>query len=47
MTEMMMNLEKSGGLFSVGETGQDATLESGETPFTLNLTYKPSRGSAQ
>jgi predicted flavoprotein YhiN len=47
MTEMMMSLEKSGGLFTVGETGQDATLESGETPFTINLTYKPSRGNSR
>jgi len=47
MTEMMMSLEKSGGLFTVGETNQDATLESGETPFTLVLTYKPSRGDSQ
>ena len=47
MTEMMISLEKSGGLFTVGETSQDATLESGETPFTLNLTYKPSRGDSK
>jgi Tfp pilus assembly protein PilN len=47
MTAMMSNLEKSGGLFIVGETGQEATAESGETPFTLNLIYKPSRGDAQ
>lgn len=47
MTEMMSNLEKSAGLFIVGETGQEATAESGETPFTLNLIYKPSRGNAQ
>jgi Tfp pilus assembly protein PilN len=47
MTEMMAALEKSGGLFTVGEAGQDATLETGETPFTLNLIYKPSRGASQ
>jgi len=47
MTEMMINLEKSGGLFTVGETGQETTTENGETPFTLNLTYRPSRGGAQ
>jgi hypothetical protein len=47
MTEMMINLEKSAGLFTVGETGQDATTETGETPFTLNLTYRPRRGDAQ
>jgi hypothetical protein len=47
MTAMMSNLEKSGGLFIVGAPGQEATTESGETPFTLNLIYKPSRGNAQ
>lgn len=47
MTEMMTNLEKSGGRFIVGETGQDATVESGETPFTINLIYKPFRGDAK
>jgi len=47
MTAMMSNLEKSGGLFIVGETGQEATTETGETPFTLNLIYKPSRGDAR
>jgi hypothetical protein len=47
MTEMMMSLEKSGGLFTVGETVQEATLETGETPFTLNLTYKPAKGGSQ
>jgi hypothetical protein len=47
LTEMMTNLEKSGGRFIVGETGQEAAAESGETPFTINLLYKPSRGDAQ
>lgn len=47
LTAMMGNLEKSGGLFIVGETGQEAPAESGETPFTINLVYKPSRGGAQ
>jgi len=47
LTEMMGNLEKSNGLFSVGETGQDATTDSGETPFTLNLVYKPLRSGAK
>jgi hypothetical protein len=47
MTEMMLSLEKSGGLFVVGEAGQDTTTDSGETPFTLNLTYTPRRGNAQ
>lgn len=47
MTEMMLNIEKSGGRFSVGDTQQDATAENGETPFTLNLIYKPMRGAAR
>jgi hypothetical protein len=47
MTAMMGNLEKSGGLFIVGETGQEPTTETGETPFTLSLIYKPSRGDAR
>ena len=47
MTEMMLSLEKSGGLFVVGEAGQDTATDSGETPFTLNLTYTPRRGNAQ
>ena len=47
LTAMMSNLEKSNGLFLVGETGQDAMAESGETPFTINLVYKPSKSEAQ
>ncbi len=47
LTEMMANLEKSGGLFTVREPGQEATTENGETPFTINLIYRPSRGGAQ
>lgn len=47
LTEMMSNLEKSGGRFIVGETGQEAAAESGETPFTINLVYNPSRGGAR
>jgi len=46
MTEMMANLEKSGGLFVVGNTGQETMTENGETPFTLSLTYNP-RGGGQ
>jgi len=47
LTAMMGNLEKSGGRFIVGETDQEATTESGETPFTINLVYKPSKGGEQ
>lgn len=44
-TAMMANLVKSGGVFDVGDAGQEATTEQGETPFTLNLTYKPAKGA--
>ena len=44
LTEMMEALEKSGGLFEVRSFGQDAVVESGETPFTLRVTYVQSRG---
>ena len=47
MTEMMANLEKSGGLFAVGNTGQETMTENGETPFTLALTYNPARGGGR
>ena len=47
MTAMMSNLQQSGGLFIVGETGQEAPTDTGETPFTLSLIYKPSRGDAR
>jgi Tfp pilus assembly protein PilN len=47
MTEMMEMLEKSGGLFAIRQSSQDAPDDSGEVPFTLNLIYSPSRGAAQ
>jgi hypothetical protein len=47
MTEMMTNLEKSGGVFVVGSTGQEAMTDNGETPFRLNLTYNPAKGGGQ
>jgi hypothetical protein len=47
MTEMMEMLEKSGGLFAIRQSNQDAPDDSGEVPFTLNLIYSPSRGAAQ
>jgi hypothetical protein len=47
LTAMMDNLEKSGGRFIVGETGQESTVETGETPFTINLIYRPSKGDSQ
>jgi hypothetical protein len=47
MTEMMEALEKSGGLFVILQSGQDAVDDTGEVPFTLELVYSPSRGNAQ
>jgi len=47
MTAMMANLVKSNGVFDVGIAGQEATTDQGETPFTLNLNYKPVRGAGQ
>jgi hypothetical protein len=47
MTDMMERLEKSGGLFAVSQSNQDAPNEGGEIPFTLKLVYSPSRGAAQ
>ena len=44
LTEMMETLEKSGGLFDVRSFTQDAAVETGEVPFTLRVTYVPSRG---
>jgi len=45
MTEMMEAFEKSGGLFAVRQTTQDAPDEGGGIPFTINLVYSPSRGA--
>lgn len=47
MTEMMTNIEKSGGVFVTVQADQESTSDSGETPFTLELTYKPTRSDAQ
>jgi Tfp pilus assembly protein PilN len=47
MTSMMGLLEKSNGLFQVGEVSQQTVNENGEIPFTLNLSYRPDRGQAQ
>lgn len=47
MTEMMEMIEKSGGLFAIRQSNQDAPDDTGEVPFTLNLIYSPSRGAAQ
>jgi Tfp pilus assembly protein PilN len=47
MTEMMDSVEKSGGLFLISQSGQDASTDTGEVPFSLNLVYSPTRGSAR
>lgn len=47
MTEMMEKLEKSGGLFAVRQSTQEALQENGEIGFTLNLSYTPAGGEAQ
>jgi hypothetical protein len=47
MTEMMESLEKSGGLFVILQSGQEALSDTGEVPFALELVYNPYRGSAQ
>ena len=44
LTEMMENLEKSGGLFEVRSFGQEAVADTGEVPFALRVTYLPNRG---
>jgi len=44
MTEMMGNIEKSSGLFAILQSSQEAADEGGLIPFTLELTYKGSRG---
>ena len=45
MTEMMTRLEQSEGLFSIEQAVQEQG-DGSETPFVLNLTYRPSKGGA-
>jgi Tfp pilus assembly protein PilN len=47
LTEMMSALEKSEGLFDVGDTGQGEVTETGEIPFALELQYHPRGGGDQ
>lgn len=47
LTDMMSKLDKSNGLFLLGETGQEQTTDEGEVPFTVNVIYRPARGEAQ
>ena len=47
MTEMMEKVEKSGGLFAIRQSTQEALQDTSEVPFTLVLVYNPERGEAQ
>jgi hypothetical protein len=47
MTEIMEKLEKSGGVFAVRQSTQEALQETNEVPFTLIVDYNPVRGEAQ
>lgn len=47
MTQMMEKVEKSGGLFAIRQSMQEATQDTGEVGFTLNLLYSPAEGEAQ
>ncbi|MEW6211426.1 MAG: hypothetical protein AB1631_23880 [Acidobacteriota bacterium] len=47
LTDMMSKLDKSNGLFLLGETGQEQTTDEGEVPFTINVIYRPTRGETQ
>jgi hypothetical protein len=44
MTEMMSTIENSAGKFILDQADQQAIDESGSTPFSLKLIYRPSRG---
>jgi Tfp pilus assembly protein PilN len=46
LTEMMTSLSNSNGLFILGQTSQEQAADTGEIPFTINVTYRPSRGGA-
>src|SRR2546423_8532971 len=47
MTEMMEKIEKSGGVFAIHQSTQEASQETSEVPFTLVLVYTPGGGEAQ
>jgi hypothetical protein len=44
LTEMMDSLNKSGGIFVVGQVSQDQIADNGEVPFSVTVTYRPRRG---
>jgi hypothetical protein len=45
LTEMMERFEKSGGIFTVGDSTQGKATETGEVPFTIKLQYRVPRGT--
>jgi Tfp pilus assembly protein PilN len=48
LTELMQNLEKTNGVFVVGDVGQGAaTNDTGEIPFNLQAEYRPSARGRQ
>jgi hypothetical protein len=47
MTEMMERVEKSGGVFAIRQSAQEAMDEGGQIGFTLNLIYNPAGGEAR
>lgn len=47
LTEMMTRLNESGGLFTIGKTGQDQVDENNEIPFTITVIYRPQGGDLQ
>jgi hypothetical protein len=47
MTEMMTKLNESRGLFTLGQSTQEQIAETNEVPFTINVIYRPFRGSTE
>ena len=45
MTEMMKKLEESNGRFRIEASLQEQLTDAGQTPFTLQLQYKTTRGA--
>src|SRR5580704_7357444 len=44
LTEMMDNLGKTKGVFTVGDVSQAQANDNGQVPFTLMVQYRPARG---
>ena len=47
LTEMMEKIEKSGGVFAIRQSTQEASQDTSEVPFTLVLVYTPGGGEGQ